>query len=354
MIHLDDLMRWYIGTRKAYDKIPPSEIDPNGCYFILDTREVILEGINYEGILVFFSGPLPSHPSKQRLYMSLDNFEVYAWPGYWVRIYSHANSEAITQDPDGDVTHHAVSGEVVEDYARRLVEYTVLDNAKFYDMSYDSNTNSLHVHIGDYYNKNITIARIGNRLIKDDERILLLDANNEVISYFTPYPRHVIGGKFNSATGTIDFQFGAGPPLQVQASGMMNLLYANTTKTIYATNTSDRGLAFTIKISNESDNLLEERLDGVFMSYANYMDMLQPGFKGLILVSDADGNRTLVPNAISTKQIPYGSLSRNVVIEEVVWDAVKNIHKIYTPKTVLYPNLDGKIYPKIFKVQTIK
>lgn len=66
--HNDDLMRWYVGSRKAYNGLKPHQIDQNGCYFLVDTKEILLEGTVYTDLFLTYTGERPEYVTDQKFY----------------------------------------------------------------------------------------------------------------------------------------------------------------------------------------------------------------------------------------------------------------------------------------------
>ena len=192
--NLDDLIRWYVGTRRGYYNLDPRKIDPNGAYFLFDTREIVLDDTIFTGILLYYSGEKPLHPAANRIYMNTDTLEVSTYNnGKWYILYGPGNSELFSADPNILPTEQPVSGEPVVNFVDRLIETTISDTGTFYYLNYNEDTHKLEFEIGDNSGKYL-ITEIGNRLVYDSHtrELMMLDANNVAISKFTLFPRHLI------------------------------------------------------------------------------------------------------------------------------------------------------------------
>lgn len=359
----DDLMRWYVCTRKTYDKIPPLDRDPNGCYFTLDTREVILEDVCYTGMLIFYSGEKPSHPTTNRLYCNTDDFEISVWTGAnWLIIYGTANAQLLSADPNVPVTQRVVSGAVVEDYARRLLIDTILDYAKIVKLSYNENRHKLDFQIGEAEQPDsFVISNIGNKLLLDSNTntLHLLDENNVSISSFVMFPRHIIQGEFNFTDMTIDFNFSSGPPIKVPCAGMLNLFKTEDTMTIMTKANTAHTFNMRVKRSHDPDNIFELRDDGIFANYSRYMDLIQPGFSDIILISNNKGQAydgSVVSKRISERYLQrYMNGDPNAILtEEIVWESLSHIHDAYLPKRLVWKSpIESYYMPKALAMKVI-
>lgn len=357
MRYNDDLMRWYVGTRAQYDKIPLRDRDENGSYFLLDTKEVVFDGTSYLGILIFYSGEKPSTPSTNRLYMNTDNLEVSVWDGLrWLILYGSCNAQLISADPELEVTRRAVSGIVVEDYAKRIVEESVLDYAEYINLAWNADRRKLEFQIGSSSQNEFITTFIGNRISLDEETktMYLFDEYNNVLSSVNLFPRHVISGKFNITTATIDFEFSNGPTLKVPAGQMMNLFRGESTASIITGTSTENGktLDMRVKRSREYDNLFKLETDGIYASYVRYMDKMNPGLQNMILVANkTDGNRQTISDmrkkTISTEFVKRFQLGDEdkVVTEYVVWNALQQTEfkERHLKKVNIWNNLNDRI-----------
>ena len=335
MRYADNLPRFYVGTKNNYDKIHYANLDENGCYFLLDTQEIIFDGTSYIGILIFYSGDKPLHPSVNRLYMNTDDFEVSIWNGNeWSILYGPGDLEPISPNPEDPISTRASSGELVKDYTKRIVEESVLDIAEIFKMKWDNETRRLKFQLGNE-DKQILITNIGNKLQcnKDTSEVYLLDEEGKVLSDFIMFPRHAVEGKFNPETLTIDFRFSNGPILKVPAGQLFNMMKGMSTASIsIEPRYKERTLTMTVNRSAEYDNQFKILSDGVYFSYNRYIDKLRPGLQGAIVTLNDEGNSinntntdkvTISNEVIGT--IPIGS-SQKVVTEYVVAQALTKIH----------------------------
>lgn len=345
MRYADNLPRFYVGTKNNYDKIPYANLDENGCYFLLDTQEIIFDGTSYIGILIFYSGDKPLHPSINRLYMNTDDFEVSVWNGTeWTILYGPGDLEPISPNPEDPVSTRAVSGVLVKDYAKRIVEESVLDIAEYFKMKWDNETRRLKFQLGNE-DKQILITNIGNKLQCNNEtsEVYLLDDEGNVLSDFVMFPRHAIEGKFNPVTLTIDFRFSNGPMLKIPAGQLFNMMKGMSTSSIsIEPRYEERTLTMTVNRSAEYDNQFKILSDGVYFSYNRYIDKLRPGLEGAIVTLDAEGNRINTTNTdkVTITNEPIGTIPigdpKKVVTEYVVSQALTKIHSSKLVKVADY------------------
>ena len=345
MRYNDDLMRWYVGTSRGYDAIPYGDIDENGCYFLLDTQEIRLDHVSYPSIIIFYSGEKPTSPSKYRLYFNTETLEVAIWDGLkWIVMYSSANSELISADIEAIPITRAVDGITVSDYAKRMLIESIQASAEFYKLAYNEERHRLEIIIGSMSpERHITITGIGNRIITDSYSgdVYLLDEYNTILSTVNFYPKHIISGVFNTLTLNIDFQFSSGSPLSIPAGQLMNMIKGEASATISTTTESGRGLNMRVKRSRETDNQLKLETDGIYYSYINYMDLLNPGLKDAIFIADNTG----APSGTTVKTISTAFITRGMagdenklVTEYVVWNAITPVmdRENYTKKEAIW------------------
>ena len=340
----DDLMRWYVCKSKVYHNLPEEKIDSNGCYFLLDTKDVILEGYSYSGLLITYSGDKPTRPSTHRLYLNTDNCSVSVWTGTsWLLLYSTANAQLISADPNDPEYNRVVSGSVVVDYAKRLLVDSFEEYAKFYKLAYNEDTHKLEFHIGAVEGEQV-ISGIGNRLLLNSEtnQMYLLDANANVLSSFVLYPRNVTTGKFNYETLELEFGFTTGNPISIPCGQMFNLLHTQNTCTIRTSTMDKKKLTMEVLRSQEADNQLIKLADGVFCSFLSKMDKIQPGFEGAVLGFDELGNTKILKRRIINTQInPLNEDPDSLVTEELMYNILVSPFSKYAKYSDIYTNPDA-------------
>lgn len=339
----DDLMRWYVCKSKVYNNLPEEKVDSNGCYFLLDTQEVILEDTRYSGILITYSGSKPTHPSKRRLYLNTDDCSVSIWTGSsWLLLYSTANAQLISADPNEPEYNRVVNGDVVIDYTRRLIVNNLEDYAKFYHLAYNEDTHRLEFHIG-ALEGGYTISDVGNKLLLNSEtnRMYLLDANAKVLSSFVLFPRNLSVGRFNYETLELEFGFTTGNPISIPCGQMFNLLKTQNTCTIMTSTVNKKKLTMEVLRSQEADNELIKLADGLFCSFASKMDKIQPGFEGAVLGFDEYGNtKVLKRRIINTQYNPLNGDPDSLVTEELMYNILLSGLDKSAKYTDIYTNPD--------------
>ena len=329
MIYADDLMRWYVGTRKKYNNIRPEDIDPNGCYFTIDTREIFLDGVCYTGCLILYRGERPAFPTPQKLYLNLDNLEVSLYKDdKWIILFSAVTTEFISADPGDTPTANWVSGAVIQDYARRLINETIHDMT-YHDIRYNKSTGSLELLLGDN-NENVLITHIANKLIMDDNShtLYVLDAHNNVLTSEVIYPKHTIKGDFDIDRDKLVFTFSTGTKLEMDVKNLVNLHGAKTTSSMITTlDRNNKDLSIDLKISKESDNAIEIKDDGLFVDLISKMDkIVGNGFKDHVLLADENGNAEVGPHisTLATEYIVYTKINKQMLEHLAPKEAVHN------------------------------
>lgn len=366
MRYNDDLVRWYVGTSRGYKTIPYGDIDENGCYFLLDTQEIMLDHVSYPSLMIFYTGIKPTNPSMYRLYFNTDTLEISLWDGHkWFTLYSSSNSELISADIEAIPITRAVDGITVSDYSKRMLIESIQASAQFFHLSYNSERHRLEFVIGSMGSSKVaTITGIANRIIMDSTNgnVYILDEYNTILSSVNFYPRHVISGVFNPRTLTIDFEFANGPGISVPAGQMLNMIKGNATATISTTTEGLRGLNMRVRRSRETDNKLKLETDGVYASYMDYMDKLSPLFKDAILIADKDGGPQAIQSIAKTVSTAY--ITRNtigdenkLVTESVVWNAIKPTmdREGYTKKDDIWNSSTDRVnFSTILGMNTVK
>lgn len=318
--HNDDLMRWYVGSRKAYNGLKPHQIDQNGCYFLVDTKEILLEGNVYTDLFLTYTGERPEYVTDQKFYLSLDSFEMQLFDGYkWHTVFGLPDTNIITTDPNTQNTIRAVSGEVTANYARRMINNAVLDYAELIKLEYDKKRNQLNFRIGTFNpEETIHITRIGNSIIFDKEKglIHLLDSTNTVLSSIHIYPEHIISGTFDLPRGLLIFKFASGQVLNIPAVKIMNILNVESTNTMFLETDATRKIEMNVRKSRRRDNMLQIKSDGLYFSYSHLMDKISPRGSNRIVFADANGNAKETMFFISDRDIGKYTYDEYRVVDE--------------------------------------
>lgn len=318
--HNDDLMRWYVGSRKAYNGLKPHQIDQNGCYFLVDTKEILLEGTVYTDLFLTYTGERPEYVTDQKFYLSLDSFEMQLFDGCkWHTVFGLPDTNIITTDPNTQNTIRAVSGEVTANYARRMINNAVLDYAELIKLEYDKKRNQLNFRIGTFNpEETIHITRIGNSIIFDKEKglIHLLDSTNTVLSSIHIYPEHIISGTFDLPRGLLIFKFASGQVLNIPAVKIMNILNVESTNTMFLETDATRKIEMNVRKSRRRDNMLQIKSDGLYFSYSHLMDKISPRGSNRIVFADANGNAKETMFFISDRDIGRYTYDEYRVVDE--------------------------------------
>lgn len=339
MRYNDDLMRWYVGTRRGYDNIPVTEIDENGSYFLLDTKEIVLDGVSFPGLIIFYSGNKPSNPSTQRFYYNTDDCEISVWTGTkWLVIYGVANAQLISADPNIPPSERVISANVVKDYAQRILIDTLKESIAFVNLKYNPERSQLQFQIGNNRGT-YTISNIGNKILLESStgKMCLLDENNVVISSVTLFPTHIIAGEFNFIDKTVDFTFSTGGILKVPAAGLLNMFEFENTPTIVFDSTSFKSMTMSVRLSASIDNDLKEYEDGLFLSYLGYMERIAPGMGDLIFIANKEGSpQTDHYYKISSSLINRSNDAEKVVTEFIVYHSLQPVTASFLRKSSIW------------------
>ena len=274
----DDNMRYYIGTRKAYDRYDrENKLDPNGCYFITDTGELIFEGENYNHVLIFYTGSLPESPTQYKIYLSLETMAANIWNGNrWCTIFGPASASFISSNPANLPTTRNVSGEVVVNYTERLLIETMDDLITLKTFKYTPDSNLFTITIGNNV-RNISLNSIGRNLTlnEDGYTIELRDVNDNIIDSKRLYPCNLISGEFNIDTLTIDFHYSDDTPIiSIPIDRIFNLMLSENTMSMKVSiSPDDRSfLSMDVKISEDSNNELKLYPDGLYASWTRFIN----------------------------------------------------------------------------------
>lgn len=342
----DDLMRWYICKSRVYHSLPEEKRDSNGCYFLLDTREVILEDTSYSGILLSYSGLKPTHPSQRRLYLNMDDLSVSIWDGTkWILIYSNANAQLISANPAEEEYERVVSGEVVVDYAKRMIIDTIKDYAKFYKLAYNKDTHKIEFHIGEIEGEE-TVVGISNKILLNSEtnRMYLLDSETNILSSFVLFPRNLVAGRVDYETLEIVFDMSDGNPIRIPCAQMFNLLKAESTATMNVSTLDKKRLTMDVIRSQEEDNQLIKLADGVFYTLVSKIDKIQPGFEGAVLGVDNNGGLKILKRRIITSRVEGSNADADsLVTEELVYNTLSSAMNSFAKYTDVWHSNHAKL-----------
>lgn len=324
MVRQDDLPRHYIGTKRAYEVHKNNnDLDPNGFYFLIDTNEVIFEDKNYNHQMLYYTGELPSVKTPNRIYFNLSTLEAHLWNGSeWILIFSPVDTTLITTTGSSRV----VSGEVVKDYADRILKDTLRELISLKTFNFDPETRCLNIHIGNN-NKLLELTYFASTLsVSEDQYTLQLkDSTGTIISSVILYPCHVAQGKFNIETLSLDFYYSDDRPVvSIPIPEVFNLLLSQNTNTISTSiSPNDRSfIKMDVNISQQEDNQLKLKEDGLYIDWNKYIDKISPDKEGSIMTLDEKGNIKPVSGITTT----ITQNTDKAVSEDGVYSALTSIY----------------------------
>lgn len=325
MIRYDDLPRHYIGTRRAYDAHRDNnDLDPNGWYFITDTNEVIFEDQNYNHLMIYYTGELPTVKTPDRIYFNISTLEAHVWnKNEWIRVFGPADVSYISPY---NVSTRPASGITSKDYADRLLQDTLDELIILKTFVFDPEIRCLNVHIGND-NKLLELSYFASSLsiAQDQYTLQLKDSFGNTLSSVVLYPCHVVQGKFNIETLTLDFYYSDDTPvLSIPIAEVFNLLQASNTSTISTSvSPNDRSfLRMDVEISQLEDNQLKLKEDGLYLTWDQYIDKVSKDKQGSILTLDDKGNANPVSGITNNVE----STTDKVVTEDGVVQALSTTY----------------------------
>lgn len=331
----DEIMRYYVGTRKAYDRYKAdNRLDPNGCYFITDTAELMFEDQNYNHAFIFYTGDLPKEPTPNKIYFNIKTLATHLWDGTrWCDVFGPGNATYISSNPAILPTNANITGEVVADYTERLLVETMNELITLKTFKYNNQNNYFTITIGNS-TKNISLNSIATNITvnEDGYTLELRDNTGAILDSKRLYPCNIVNGTFNTETLTIDFYYSDDSPvISIPIDRVFNLMLSDDTTSIdVSISENDRSfLQMDVKISHDPNNELTLYPDGLYASWTRFIDKVDDPTPGSVLEVREDGYAK-TSHGITT--ILTNDEQKNTITEQAVNQGLNEVLESYWRK----------------------
>lgn len=162
-------VQWYFGTKAIYESLEAkNKLNPEGMFFLSDTREFFYKGVQYMNNVIFFTGDLPeSGITTKHLYFNTNTLVAYAHDGsQWNVIIEPASVSVLKAN--GTAEPIMVTGAAAKQYVDTMIANT--NDQVIIDLTWDTQTgandNSPKVDtssfeagvtdVSNYYTKNVS------------------------------------------------------------------------------------------------------------------------------------------------------------------------------------------------------
>lgn len=284
------ISQWYFGTKEAYNRVEtPQEY---AFYFLTDTREILINDINYTDHIIFFEG-LENRPAiggESKIYLDTTTMTGYAYTGSaWITIIEQSVLNEVTDD-----AIHRVSGEAVKAFVDAKLQAS--QAASVVELSYDETTNTINYTIGEEA-KGIQVVKVATELGYDDTtgNVVLKDvAGNEISTINIPLDNYVEGAEYDAENKRLVLHMTQSEDVYIPANEitkLYNQVNSNSVNmTIMANDEGFNLISLDINVSKEAGNNLVLKDDGLFIDNTTKMTKVDAANAGEIITIADDGD----------------------------------------------------------------